>query len=53
MPDPPECVKCTGVGEDCATITWQPPKFDGGAVVKGKELIVSRTFHAQWAEHME
>lgn len=36
VPDPPENVKCTGVGEDCATIIWEPPKFDGGAPLKGK-----------------
>ncbi|KAI4876790.1 hypothetical protein NFI96_005981 [Prochilodus magdalenae] len=34
VPDPPEHVKCTGVGEDCATIIWEPPKFDGGAPIK-------------------
>lgn len=36
VPDPPENVKCTAVGEDCATIVWEPPKFDGGAALKGK-----------------
>ncbi len=35
IPDPPENVKCTGVGEDCANIIWEPPKFDGGAPLKG------------------
>uniref|UniRef100_A0A3Q2YA49 Myosin binding protein Cb n=1 Tax=Hippocampus comes TaxID=109280 RepID=A0A3Q2YA49_HIPCM len=34
VPDAPEHVKCTSVGEDCATITWEPPKFDGGAQIK-------------------
>lgn len=38
VPDPPENVKCTGVGEDCGTIIWDPPKFDGGAPLKGKGL---------------
>jgi len=36
VPDPPENVKCTGVGEDTADIKWDPPKFDGGVPVKGK-----------------
>uniref|UniRef100_A0A667X452 Myosin-binding protein C, fast-type n=1 Tax=Myripristis murdjan TaxID=586833 RepID=A0A667X452_9TELE len=26
VPDPPEQVKCTSVGEDCATITWEKKK---------------------------
>lgn len=43
MPDPPENVKCTGVGEDCATIVWEPPKFDGGAPVKGKKTGFTTT----------
>ncbi|GAA6078725.1 myosin binding protein Cb isoform X1 [Tachysurus ichikawai] len=38
VPDPPEHVKCIGVGEDCATITWEVPKFDGGAPIKGKTI---------------
>lgn len=36
VPDPPENVKCNGVGEDTASIEWEPPKFDGGVPVKGK-----------------
>ncbi len=36
VPDPPENVKCTGVGEDSASIQWDPPEFDGGVPVKGK-----------------
>lgn len=36
VPDPPENVKCTSVGEDCGTIVWDAPKFDGGAPIKGK-----------------
>uniref|UniRef100_A0A673YG46 Myosin binding protein Cb n=1 Tax=Salmo trutta TaxID=8032 RepID=A0A673YG46_SALTR len=37
VPDCPENVKCTSVGEDCATMVWDPPKFDGGAPVTGTE----------------
>lgn len=39
VPDPPENVKCTAVGEDCATIVWEPPKFDGGVPIKGNEQV--------------
>lgn len=42
MPDPPENVKCTGVGEDTATIIWEPPKFDGGVPIKG--MILNHLF---------
>uniref|UniRef100_A0A8C2Z982 Myosin binding protein Cb n=1 Tax=Cyclopterus lumpus TaxID=8103 RepID=A0A8C2Z982_CYCLU len=34
VPDPPENVRCTSVGEDCASIIWDPPVFDGGAPLK-------------------
>lgn len=40
VPDPPENVKCTGVGEETATIVWDPPAFDGGAALKGKGWIL-------------
>lgn len=36
VPDPPENVRCTGVGEDTASVLWDPPKFDGGSLIKGK-----------------
>lgn len=39
VPDPPENVKCTTVGEDCATMVWDAPPFDGGAPIKGKPVI--------------
>ncbi|CAK6964216.1 myosin binding protein Cb [Scomber scombrus] len=50
VPDPPESVKCTGVGEDCATITWQPPKFDGGAVVKGYLMERKKKGSSRWTK---
>ncbi|KAG7274478.1 hypothetical protein CRUP_001443 [Coryphaenoides rupestris] len=37
VPDPPKNVKCLSVGEDTASITWDPPAFDGGAPVKEEE----------------
>lgn len=41
VPDPPENVRCESVGEDCASILWDVPVFDGGAPLKGKGWILS------------
>lgn len=35
VPNPPDNVRCTSVGEDSAVITWDAPSFDGGVPVKG------------------
>uniref|UniRef100_A0A8C3UVN8 Myosin binding protein C2 n=1 Tax=Catharus ustulatus TaxID=91951 RepID=A0A8C3UVN8_CATUS len=35
VPDPPEAVRVTSVGEDWAVLVWEPPKFDGGQPVTG------------------
>ncbi|XP_019745437.1 myosin binding protein Ca [Hippocampus comes] len=35
VPNPPENVKCTSVGENSATIEWKPPKDDGNAEIIG------------------
>ncbi|KAL7886949.1 hypothetical protein AOLI_G00046700 [Acnodon oligacanthus] len=50
VPDPPEHVKCTGVGEDCATIIWEPPKFDGGAPVKGYLMERKKKGSSRWTK---
>nr|XP_055037359.1 myosin binding protein Cb [Misgurnus anguillicaudatus] len=50
VPDPPEHVKCTGVGEDCATITWEPPKFDGGAPLKGYLMERKKKGSSRWTK---
>ncbi|XP_030645637.1 myosin binding protein Ca [Chanos chanos] len=50
VPDPPENVKCTGVGEDTATITWDPPKFDGGAPVKGYLMERKKKGSSRWTK---
>ncbi|KAM9715560.1 myosin-binding protein C, fast-type-like isoform 5-T5 [Menidia menidia] len=50
VPDPPENVKCTGVGEDCATIVWEPPKFDGGAPVKGYLMERKKKGSSRWTK---
>ncbi|KAM7381759.1 hypothetical protein PAMA_012552 [Pampus argenteus] len=50
VPDPPESVKCTSVGEDCATITWEPPKFDGGVPVKGYLMERKKKGSSRWTK---
>ncbi|KAI5097051.1 myosin-binding protein C, fast-type [Silurus meridionalis] len=37
VPDPPENVHCTGVGEDSASVLWDPPKFDGYLMERRKK----------------
>ncbi|XP_054623562.1 myosin binding protein Cb isoform X1 [Dunckerocampus dactyliophorus] len=50
VPDPPEHVKCTSVGEDCATIIWEPPKFDGGAPIKGYLMERKKKGSSRWTK---
>ncbi|XP_057682704.1 myosin binding protein Cb isoform X2 [Corythoichthys intestinalis] len=50
VPDAPEHVKCTSVGEDCATITWEPPKFDGGAPIKGYLMERKKKGSSRWTK---
>uniref|UniRef100_A0A3Q3G5N3 Myosin-binding protein C, fast-type n=1 Tax=Kryptolebias marmoratus TaxID=37003 RepID=A0A3Q3G5N3_KRYMA len=50
VPDPPENVKCTAVGEDCATIIWEPPKFDGGAPIKGYLMERKKKGSSRWTK---
>ncbi|KAL2078251.1 hypothetical protein ACEWY4_025936 [Coilia grayii] len=50
VPDPPEHVKCTGVGEDCATMTWEPPKFDGGVPIKGYLMERKKKGSSRWTK---
>uniref|UniRef100_A0A673XJE3 Myosin binding protein Ca n=1 Tax=Salmo trutta TaxID=8032 RepID=A0A673XJE3_SALTR len=50
VPNPPENVKCMGVGEDTATITWDPPKFDGGAPIKGYLMERKKQGSSRWTK---
>ncbi|XP_077411848.1 myosin binding protein Ca [Vanacampus margaritifer] len=50
VPDPPENVKCTWVGENCATIIWEPPAFDGGVPVKGYLMERKKTGSSRWTK---
>ncbi|XP_074551977.1 myosin binding protein Ca isoform X2 [Halichoeres trimaculatus] len=50
VPNPPENVKCTSVGEDCAVITWDPPSFDGGVPVKGYLMERKKVGSSRWTK---
>uniref|UniRef100_A0A8C4EKP0 Myosin-binding protein C, fast-type n=1 Tax=Dicentrarchus labrax TaxID=13489 RepID=A0A8C4EKP0_DICLA len=50
VPDPPENVKCTSVGEDCGTIVWDPPVFDGGAPLKGYLMERKKKGSSRWTK---
>ncbi|KAJ8251055.1 hypothetical protein GJAV_G00216750 [Gymnothorax javanicus] len=50
VPDPPETLKCTAVGEDNATLVWEPPKFDGGAPLKGYLMERKKKASHRWTK---
>ncbi|XP_071323163.1 myosin binding protein Ca isoform X2 [Trachinotus anak] len=50
VPNPPENVKCMSVGEDSATITWDPPAFDGGVPVKGYLMERKKIGSSRWTK---
>ncbi|XP_072549674.1 myosin binding protein Ca isoform X3 [Salminus brasiliensis] len=50
VPDPPENVHCSGVGEDTATILWEPPKFDGGVPIKGYLMERKKKGSSRWTK---
>ncbi|KAL0984374.1 hypothetical protein UPYG_G00140600 [Umbra pygmaea] len=50
VPDCPENVKCTSVGEDCANIIWDPPKYDGGAPIKGYLMERKKKGSQRWTK---
>lgn len=50
VPDPPENVRCTCVGEDCATMVWDPPKYDGGAPVTGYLMERKKKGSSRWTK---
>ncbi|XP_029623491.1 myosin-binding protein C, fast-type isoform X15 [Salmo trutta] len=50
VPNPPENVRCMGVGEDTATVTWDPPKFDGGAPIKGYLMERKKQGSSRWTK---
>ncbi|XP_007179987.1 myosin-binding protein C, fast-type [Balaenoptera acutorostrata] len=48
VPDPPEAVRVTSVGEDWATLVWEPPKYDGGQPVTGYLLERKKKGSQRW-----
>lgn len=48
VPDPPEAVRVTSVGEDWATLVWEPPKYDGGQAVTGYLLERKKKGSHRW-----
>ncbi|XP_046722571.1 myosin binding protein Ca [Silurus meridionalis] len=50
VPDPPENVHCTGVGEDSASVLWDPPKFDGGSLLKGYLMERRKKGSSRWTK---
>ncbi|XP_008327852.1 myosin binding protein Ca isoform X1 [Cynoglossus semilaevis] len=50
VPHPPENVKCTSVGEDTATIIWDPPPYDGGVPIKGYLMERKKKGSSRWTK---
>ncbi|XP_056144374.1 myosin binding protein Ca, partial [Lampris incognitus] len=50
VPDPPENVRCSSVGEDFAIISWDPPAFDGGVPVKGYLMERKKVGSSRWTK---
>ncbi|KFV53689.1 Myosin-binding protein C, cardiac-type, partial [Tyto alba] len=48
VPDPPEAPKISNIGEDCCTVQWQPPKYDGGQPVLGYILERKKKKSYRW-----
>ncbi|KAI5930703.1 Myosin-binding protein C, fast-type [Manis javanica] len=48
VPDPPEAVRVTSVGEDWAVLVWEPPKYDGGQPVTGYLLERKKKGSQRW-----
>nr|XP_033817503.1 myosin-binding protein C, fast-type [Geotrypetes seraphini] len=48
VPDPPESVRITSVGEDWANVVWDPPKYDGGQPVTGYLIERKKKGSQRW-----
>ncbi|XP_040181721.1 myosin-binding protein C, fast-type isoform X2 [Rana temporaria] len=48
VPDPPENVRITSVGEDWASVIWDPPKYDGGKEVTGYLIERKKKGSQRW-----
>lgn len=41
IPDPPEAPLVPDVGGDWCTMTWDPPRYDGGSPILGKSRVLN------------
>ncbi|XP_059584215.1 myosin-binding protein C, fast-type isoform X2 [Alligator mississippiensis] len=48
VPDPPEAVRITSVGEDWAVLVWEPPKYDGGQPITGYLMERKKKGSMRW-----
>ncbi|XP_062994188.1 myosin-binding protein C, fast-type [Elgaria multicarinata webbii] len=48
VPDPPEAVRITSVGEDWAILVWEVPKYDGGMPVTGYLMERKKKGSMRW-----
>ncbi|XP_069493060.1 myosin-binding protein C, fast-type isoform X2 [Ambystoma mexicanum] len=48
VPDPPESVRITSVGEDWASVVWDPPAYDGGQAVTGYLIERKKKGSQRW-----
>ncbi|XP_066511914.1 myosin-binding protein C, cardiac-type-like isoform X2 [Hoplias malabaricus] len=48
VPDPPQAPRILSVGEDCCTVQWDPPLFDGGQPVLGYVLERKKKKSYRW-----
>uniref|UniRef100_A0A6I8PZC3 Myosin-binding protein H n=1 Tax=Xenopus tropicalis TaxID=8364 RepID=A0A6I8PZC3_XENTR len=48
VPDPPENVRITSVGEDWAHVIWDPPLYDGGQAVTGYLIERKKKGSQRW-----
>nr|AAI16583.1 Zgc:136545 [Danio rerio] len=53
VPDPPENVKCLGVGEDSASIEWKPPKDNGNTDIIGYTVQKADKKTKEWFTVLE
>ncbi|XP_072254186.1 myosin-binding protein C, fast-type-like, partial [Pyxicephalus adspersus] len=48
IPDPPQNIRITGVGEDWADVVWDPPKYDGGQPILGYLIERKKKGSQRW-----
>ncbi|XP_053200139.1 myosin-binding protein C, slow-type [Scomber japonicus] len=48
IPDAPEAPLVTGVGGDWCTMTWEPPKYDGGSPILGYFIERKKKQSSRW-----